>query len=64
MKSSGQHYFINQKVARADYTSAIWNQVPYVQVSGPVSAFTKGIGQHHFTNQKVAELTTLLVIWV
>ncbi|EHJ34365.1 hypothetical protein HMPREF0541_00650 [Lacticaseibacillus rhamnosus ATCC 21052] len=43
---------------------AIWNQGPYVQVSGPVSAFTKGIGQHHFTNQKVAELTTLLVIWV
>jgi len=37
---------------------AIWNQGPYVQVSGPVSAFTKGIGQHHFTNQKVAELTT------
>ncbi|AGP71275.1 hypothetical protein EFO61_10950 [Lacticaseibacillus rhamnosus] len=42
---------------------AIWNQGPYVQVSGPVSAFTSSIGQYHFTNQKVAELTTPLAIW-
>ena len=42
---------------------AIWNQGPYVQVSGPVSAFTKGIGQHHFTNQKVARANYTLAIW-
>ncbi|AQY34679.1 hypothetical protein CCE29_14720 [Lacticaseibacillus rhamnosus] len=35
---------------------AIWNQGPYVQVSGPMSAFTKGIGQH---TKKLPEFTTL-----
>ncbi|OAU70804.1 hypothetical protein PY75_10685, partial [Lacticaseibacillus rhamnosus] len=42
--SFGQHYFINQKVARANYTLAIWNQGPYAQVSRPVSALTNSIG--------------------